>query len=327
MRLRYLAIALVLSAAFATDSLAQSKQPTPTKGKDSQPVESQTKNPKGQPSTDERGTDKVPLAIKIVPAPKTEAEAEAEAKDRDEKATLDRKLVWFTGLLVIVGFLQFVAIGVQAVFLWLSFKESRKSTDVARDAMIAGERAFVFATAVLPFWEFDEANSQYNWRFRPQWQNSGDTPTRNMVMNTECLLTDDVLPPGFDFEGATVATGTALLPPNSQSGGGLAPRAPAPAITPQDILEVQLGKKILWLFGWARYHDVFPGTPEHITKFCWRVVILGDPVAFDPKVNEQSLKFPNILHTEGNCADDECKKYGPNRPDSHVGTAIVASAA
>jgi hypothetical protein len=125
-------------------------------------------------------------------------------------------------------------------------------------------------------------------------------------MYTACILTVAPLPRGFNFNYLTTEIGTALIPPKSNTGGGIAPRFPDPAITPQDIIEVQAGRKFLYLSGWARYLDVFPDTPEHVTKFCWQITPLGNPLTFNPAVTPQTLTFPNVLHTEGNCADDEC---------------------
>ena len=181
-----------------------------------------------------------------------------------------------------------------------------RQTSIARQAMIAGERAFVFATGIAPFWEFDAGTGNYNWRFRPTWKNSGDTPTRRMTMHSECVLRDTPLPSGFDFNYITTQIGTALIPPNTETGGGLAPLYPRPAITPQDILDAQTGRKFLYFWGWARYFDVFPDTPQHITRFCWQVFPIGDAFSYDPKATIQNLTFPHVHYTEGNCADDEC---------------------
>jgi hypothetical protein len=219
-----------------------------------------------------------------------------------------------------VAFFTFV-LSVSTIGLWIvtwqasasqardmkaSIAAAEKSADIAREAMIAGERAFVFATGVVPFWEKDTTTNLYHWRFRPNWKNSGDTPTKRMTMHSRCMLRAAPLPSRFDFNYPTTEIGTALIPPNTETGGGLAPRAPAPAISPQDILDVQSGQKFLYFWGWAKYYDVFPGTPQHITRFCWQVLALGDALAYDPAVVPQNLTFPNIHHTEGNCADDEC---------------------
>jgi hypothetical protein len=182
-------------------------------------------------------------------------------------------------------------------------------TNIARQAMIAGERAFVFATGIAPFWEIDPTTKFYNWRFRPNWKNSGDTPTRRMTMHSRCELRTEPLPEGFNFDYLTQEIGTALIPPNTEVGGGLAPGPRASAITAQDILDAQSGRKFLYFLGWARYFDVFPDTPQHITRFCWQILPIGDPFAYDPKVSPQNLTFPFVHHLKGNCADDECAAY------------------
>jgi hypothetical protein len=205
-----------------------------------------------------------------------------------------------------------------------SIAAAERAADIARDAMIAGERAFVFATGILAYWEQDTAG-QYCWRLRPNWENSGDTPTRNMTMHSQCLLVPSPIAPGFNFDYETTEIGTALIAPKMRTAGSMAPRFPSDAITPQDILDAQQGRKFLYFWGWARYFDVFPGTPEHITRFCWQVVSIGDPFKYEPSSNPQNLQFSNIYHFEGNCADDECRQQGPNRPEGHV-RAVVAVA-
>lgn len=187
---------------------------------------------------------------------------------------------------------------------------SRQQNQITRDAMIAGERAFVFPMEIHPVWEQNTQTGEYWWRFRPTWKNSGDTPTRDMIMHSECELRTAPLPLGFNFDYPTTETGKALLPPTTHAWGGIGPRFPANAISPDDILDIQQGRKLLCFWGWARYHDVFPGTPEHITRFCWYILATGDPRAFSPTqpAGPDRLVFSTIHHPEGNCADDECKK-------------------
>ena len=220
-------------------------------------------------------------------------------------------LVAFTGVLAVSTIGHWIvtwrASVSQAHDMKASIAAAERSASIAREAMIAGERAFVFATGVLAFWEIDQTTRDHLWRFRPNWENSGDTPTKNMTMHSECLLVPSPIAPGFNFDYSTTEIGTALIPPKNKSGGGLAPRFPAPAITPLDIIDVQEGRKLLCFMGWARYFDVFPDTPQHITRFCWQIVVSGDPFRYDPSSSPQNLSFSNIYHFEGNCADDECK--------------------
>jgi hypothetical protein len=250
---------------------------------------------------------------------KTESQSCEGTKSECAKATTDEKLADYTWwLAVLTGALVTVSAG-QGYFLLRADKTARISAEaakataiktaemanIAREAMVSGERAFVFATGINPYWEVDKSGL-YHWRFRPNWKNSGDTPTKHMTMHSECVLRTTPLPIGFEFNYPTTDIGAALIAPNTESGGGIAPRFPAAAISPQDILDVQAGLKILYFFGWAKYFDVFPDTPQHITRFCWQIVILGDPLAYDPGVSPQNLTFPNVYHHEGNCADDEC---------------------
>ena len=101
-----------------------------------------------------------------------------------------------------------------------------------------------------------------------------------------------------------------MLGPQSESPAGMAPRFAHPPISAQDIRDLQAGAKFLYLYGSARYSDILPGTPEHITRFCWQMVASGDPFIFDPAINPQGLTWSNIHQSRGNCADAECTLQG-----------------
>jgi hypothetical protein len=90
--------------------------------------------PKEPPAQEQRGTKDSPLFIKQIPNPKTEEESAQDAKEREEKMTNDRKLVQFTGILALVGFLQLVVFGLQSYYL-------RRTVRAAIDQSDAMERA------------------------------------------------------------------------------------------------------------------------------------------------------------------------------------------
>jgi len=115
------------------------------------------------------------------------------------------------------------------------------------------------------------------------------------------------LPEGFNFKYDTAYIGTGIIGPKFHIMGSQAPVLPEAAISPQDILDVQAGRKHLYLWGWAKYFDVFPGTREHITRFCWIVTPIGDPLAYDQNLKQGDTKllvFNFIHNAEGNYADD-----------------------
>src|SRR5229473_3679352 len=143
MRFRYLVIALTFLTAFATDSMGQSKRPPPDRN--------QTQRT-GQPAApDQRGTSQSPAVIKILPPDDAEAKARQEADDRAAKDRLDANTIRLGIAAVLVAILQFIAIGVQAWFLWRTVKVSEVAARVAEEsgqAVVSQLRAYIFAKEV-----------------------------------------------------------------------------------------------------------------------------------------------------------------------------------
>ena len=166
-----------------------------------------------------------------------------------------------------------------AGFTWTLWKASERQASLSREALIADQRAFIFATELKN--EGTPFQGAYHWVFRPIWHNSGDTPTKNLRIYTECTLRNSPLQLGFDFTRTTSKPGVGLIPPKSTKIGGVGTQAP---ITPSDIIDIQNSRKFLYVWGWATYRDVFPETPQHITRFCWKIVPAGDPHSFNPAV-------------------------------------------
>ncbi len=193
--------------------------------------------------------------------------------------------------------------------LWVATSRQAKLT---REAFVADKRAFVFASGINALYEHDTNSGQFNWRMSTVWQNSGDTPTRGLQFYTDCFLSNSRMQPTYDFTytDPAVPPGSGMLGPKMASTAGQAPHFPQAAITPQDIVDIQHGNKFLYLWGWARYFDTLPDTPRRITRFCWQIIISGDPVTFDPRVDPQSVRFFNVYQPRGNCADEECALQG-----------------
>jgi hypothetical protein len=202
-----------------------------------------------------------------------------------------------------------IVIAAFSVTLWIATSTQAQLT---REAFIADKRAFVFASGIQPLYEPDPVTGHFNWRIGPVWQNSGDTATQGLRLYTDGVLSNVPIPPTFDFNqiNPNAPPGAGMLGPKMSSAGGQAPHMPAPGLTPQDILDIQNGRKFFYLWGWARYRDGLPDTPEHITRYCWRIVSTGNPLLFNPLTNPSSVRFFNLYETRGNCADDECRMQG-----------------
>jgi hypothetical protein len=201
-----------------------------------------------------------------------------------------------------------VVIAAFTITLWVA---TSRQAELTRDALIANKRAFVYATNIFSTFDQDKTNKLYNWRFKPIMRNNGDTPTKKMTMFVTCEVRNSPIPAGYPFthDSQQVAHGT--IAPRIDLYGGEAPRRPAAAITPQDIIDVQAGRKFIYVWGWIKYFDVFPKTPQHITRYCWQVDPIGDPLTFVPNTAGQpptpgTLTFSTIHHAEGNCIDEEC---------------------
>jgi hypothetical protein len=194
--------------------------------------------------------------------------------------------------------------------LWIATSQQAQLT---REAFIADKRAFVFASGVQAIYEPDVGTGHFNWRVMPIWLNSGDTSTRNLQLYSDCFLSNAPIPANFDFNytDPIQGPGTGMLGPKVSSAAGQSPHIPhQPALTPQDILDIQNGRKFFYLWGWARYSDGMPGTPPRISRYCWRISAAGNPLVFNPLVDPNGVRFINIHERRGNCADEECALQG-----------------
>jgi hypothetical protein len=80
--------------------------------------------------------------------------------------------------------------------LWIATGRQAKLT---RQAVMAGKRAFVFPTGVVALPESNAQTGSFQWRLVPAWENSGETPTRNLRIYADCILTNVPLPESFSF--------------------------------------------------------------------------------------------------------------------------------
>jgi hypothetical protein len=206
------------------------------------------------------------------------------------------------------GAITSIATIVIAAFTATLWRATTRQSDLTREALIADKRPFAFPDAINSYWEDSTSHpGHYDWRFRPVWQNSGDTAPKNLAIQSNCELRNTPLPMDYPFT-SNVATGGGILGPKMRAPAGLAPAMPNPAISPQDIVDVEQGRKFLYLWGWAKYEDGFPQTPIHLTHFCWQIFPKGKPFEFVPgKIPpaEGSLGFDHIQIAQGNFTKDE----------------------
>lgn len=181
-----------------------------------------------------------------------------------------------------------------------------KSADIAERALVAGQRAFVSVTFESSAVTDIATGAVVGWNFTPIWLNSGETPTRGMHNHINIRLFDGQMPHDWDFpdlwNAMTPIADRVPIPLANPPKGSVRGQAVG---VPIDVMrQVIAGTRWLYIWGWAAYRDVFPGTVEHITRFAVRVVAGGDPAVQD------RMFFSFNFVRNYNCSDEECDLQG-----------------
>lgn|GEM_PF-1201359 len=290
---------------------AQSQQPSTTEGKTVQPEQQQSQSPQHAPATDHVGTERAPITVKVLPAPKTEAEAARDARDREQKAANDQELIKFNRWLLIIGVAQLVIFAGQlAVFGYQALKlrqtvgaaadqsgEMKKSVAESARAAAAMERVAESAAAsskaaiesvanvkevssrqmrayLIANWgAIVEQDSTTNYRFEPRMLlfNTGFTPGYEVSYRAHADVLSFPLPDDFDFPMPDLPLGSASTLGHGQS--FIMAAVVDRLYSDAEISEIKSGKKKrLYIYGTANYKDAF-GVNRY-TNFCQSVLWL-----------------------------------------------------
>ena len=179
----------------------------------------------------------------------------------------------------------------------------RQANQINREGLVASNRAYVvFRGLNLTGSINNDDPSLSRFQINPVWENVGNTPTRNMTIYTNPAK--PILHPILDM---------AMPKTPDISAGMLAPHATGMGssthVTGADLLAIRDGKLRMYMWGWARYHDVFDATAERLSRFC----IIVSSFQGDPNVpGEAAVSGPPCGPYGDNyeCTDAEC---GPQR--------------
>jgi hypothetical protein len=177
---------------------------------------------------------------------------------------------------------------------------ARDSADVSKLAMTAGQRAYVHYHGCRWISHVSTVDGSIFWRIRPCWTNAGNTPARKTKVYAHYELLDAPLPDDYPFQPDSVTAVEGMI-----AAKGLIESGPRD-IAGTDLLDVAEGRKHLYIWGTITYRDVFPDTPERITKFCvFASNITGDPkLAWDATTNQFDMAF--MGYARHNCMDEDC---------------------
>jgi hypothetical protein len=177
---------------------------------------------------------------------------------------------------------------------------TRDSVDVSRFSSAASNRAYIFFNGCRWISHRENDTSPVFWRIRPRWVNGGNTPPRNLNVYVHYTLRDDPLPTDYEFVQTETSQRPALLPPKGEI------ESQPYDCWGTDLLAVKNGTKHFYIWGTARYRDIFPGTPERVTKFCvYASAVTGDPTSpWHADNNPMEIAF--VTYERHNCADEDC---------------------
>jgi hypothetical protein len=265
---------IVLGVALALAS------PSGTSAKSQQPP-SQTSQEKG--THEERGSEKAPIVVKVLPTEKTKDEFDREkAKEEADGRLIEltgnlarytKYLFWATGILafmtgglVTVGFFQ-VRDAKQAIGAAVKSANAAKQSAHVAELSLKSQRAVMFIRQPLSSVNVDVNNTIIGMGFWVLWENGGSTWTLDLCMQVSGKTVAS--PEEFVFELFDVSRQPNVLGPHGhiESGHVNLPLA--------DITEVLNGTRHLFLWGAAEYRDIFDADTTHVTEFCFNVGIVG----------------------------------------------------
>lgn len=167
-----------------------SEPPIPSAREPSRPQEPQSNTGQRPTGEDQRGTDQVPLSVKVLPTPKSQTEIREKQSRADEHAANERGLTsatWvlaaITLFLVLVGGGQLALFYVQLQYIRESLNDAKIAAEAARDgaiaarehadttklSMIASDRAYVHQNGFRWISHPHSESGRIFWRIRPMW--------------------------------------------------------------------------------------------------------------------------------------------------------------
>ncbi len=192
-------------------------------------------------------------------------------------------------------------------------KAAEDSVKIAKKSLNTTRRAYVFLKDI----EIRETQGrgsisaiqgQMRWQLFPRWQNSGDTPTRNLTISVGCKVSDRFLPHNFPFPYTNKElkglSGDCCYSYDTKRNipiviGPKAAIISVPLIiseTHDDIARIMSDYLSIYVWGEAKYLDVFDATLTHCTRFFVKL-------SFPEKFIEQPLL---IYYERYTCADEDC---------------------
>ncbi len=185
-------------------------------------------------------------------------------------------------------------------------REAQNANLITKESLVAVQRAFVFPSPTndIPGGPVT-AKSQGIVVFI-DWNNSGTTPAKWMTFHNIAIWFEDGMPSSFSFPEKWGPIQSHILSPTVIPPKGnirTHNNIPLPVFT-----KWMNGGMHVYFYGWARYKDVFNGTPEHLTKFCYEMerVEPPRPISNQPGFSQVGAYLAQC--PRNNCYDEQCRE-------------------
>lgn len=156
-------------------------------------------NTHNKTQTDQRGTDKQPISVKIITTQKSQEESEKEEKERERKVTVDKVTIGIGVVQCLLFFMQLVVFGLQAKRLQETVSEMQEAKWISRETANTGIRAAMAAEDTVELMrdnskkqlrpyvsvtmkEHPDINSPLDMRAILIFKNCGQTPAYNVYI-------------------------------------------------------------------------------------------------------------------------------------------------
>ena len=198
---------------------------------------------------------------------------------------------------VVLGWFTLLLVYVTGGLIWIGVRQEQRMRDTAQRQL----RAYLSIEGFPYRSHMNPTTNAVWWSIHPVWRNGGDTPTVSLFLNVNSSR-DKQLPDNFDFPDAQGETIQMVVGAHSTVA------ASTITISGTDLAAVSNGTKFLYIWGWAKYRDIFSNTPERITRFCVQVThVLGDPTnVYNQQTNPLELTF--AFYKQNNCIDEGCQR-------------------
>lgn len=216
----------------------------------------------------QRGSDQLPVVVKIIPTEKNEVETEKAAKEKEEKTSNDKRLIRFTGWLAFIALLQLLVFAWQARRLRQTVEATKEAAEAAKntaESLTHVERAYVFVTIdppkVEPIYD-NERGHEGLFYFNTDivvW-NYGKTPAVINKIHWVISLREAAIPSELE---------ESEIPPGLILGSDKFNRIPIllRILSDEERKQIITRRIPAYCCGRVEYEDVFHGS--HVTGFCW----------------------------------------------------------